>query len=158
MLMNRQDNLVAERYAEFRLFYDSRKEAVFKEKGKEYIARNNDEKLLAGFQVDDGIIKSKKMQKCDKALLVNDESLYLVEFKGADISTACEQLLSTYEFFLEHFKQYEYYFRVVLSKANSKHSAPNLYPTSKKRLLNKIGYKSDKNKFKEKSVKMEEDV
>ena len=156
--MNSQDNLFANRYAEFRLFYDTRKEAVFREKGKEYIAKNIDKKLLAGFQVDDGIIKSKEMQKCDKALLVNDERLYLIEFKGADISTACEQLLSTYEFFLEHFKKYEYYFRVVLSKANSKHSAPNLYSTSKRRLLNKIGYRNDNNRFKEKSIKMEENV
>lgn len=156
--MNRHDNLFAGRYAEFRLFHDTRKEAVFREKGKEYIAKNIDKKLLAGFQVDDGIIKSKEMQKCDKALLVNDDKLYLIEFKGADIGTACEQLLSTYEFFFEHFKKYEYYFRVVLSKANSKHSAPNLYPTSRKRLLNKIGYKDDKNKFKEKSIKMEENV
>lgn len=158
MAMAKQDNLLADKYTEFRLFYDTRKEAVFKEKGKEYIAKNIDGKLLAGFQVDDGIIKSKEMRKCDKAILVNDERLYFIELKGADIDTACEQLLSTYEFFLKYFKQYEYYFRVVLSKANSKHSAPNLDPTSKKRLLNKIGYKNDNDKFKEKSIRMEEGI
>ncbi|MBD5433317.1 MAG: hypothetical protein HDR35_03335 [Treponema sp.] len=156
--MNKQDSLVADRYAEFRVFYDNRKAAVFREKGKEYIAKNSEGKLLAGFQVDDGIIQSKEMQKCDKALLVNDERLYLIEFKGADIDTACEQLLSTYEFFLKCFKRYEYCFRVVLSRTNSKHSASNLCPTSKRRLLNKIGYKNDENKFKEKCIRMEEDV
>ena len=103
-----QDESISDVYKSARLFFDKRDFAVFKENGREYHAKNINRKVLTGFQVDDGIIKSKEKQKCDKALLVGEEKLYLIELKGADIGTACEQLLSTFEFLLEDFKCYEY--------------------------------------------------
>ena len=60
-----------------------------------WIGRNLDKKRVVKYRVDDGIIKSKAECKCDYAVCVEDNDVYLVELKGADYNHALQQVLST---------------------------------------------------------------
>lgn len=82
-------------------YSENERRIVFSEKGKTYIAQNENQKKVLGFKVDGGYIKENEVRKCDYALIVNEEICYLIELKGTDISSACEQLLKTIELVTE---------------------------------------------------------
>lgn len=76
-----------------------RKKVSVGEKGQNYIVVFSSEQMSAVYAIDGGIIKDKKILKCDKlilASLVNEQWFELfVELKGRDIKHAIEQVEST---------------------------------------------------------------
>lgn len=56
---------------------------------------NNAKRRVIKYRVDGGIIASKTQLKCDSAVYVEGDSVYLIELKGADYSHALEQIEAT---------------------------------------------------------------
>lgn len=113
---------------------------VFAEESKKYTAQNEKRKKVLGFKVDDGYIKENQAgdKKCDYALIVNDEICYLIELKGTDISSACEQLLKTIEAMLKkHNDMDRFLCRSIHSRINT-HKIENENAKELRKKLKKI--------------------
>lgn len=113
---------------------------VFSEEGKKYTAQNERQKKVLGFKVDGGYIKENQpgKKKCDYALIVNDEICYLIELKGTDISSACEQLLKTIESMLKkHNDMDKFLCRSIHSRINT-HKIENENAKELRKKLKKI--------------------
>lgn len=114
------------------------------ENGKVYYGDNSTKKMHFTIQIDGGLIKSIEQKKCDKGLCVEEKNgkdkFYLIELKGADLSSACKQLISTLEYMKVSFPDYIYYCRAVVSRIPK---APKLYPTSFKRIKQIMGNRFD---------------
>ena len=124
---------------------DHRKVISLKEKGKEYRAINDKEKSCVILQIDGGIISGNTGSRCDKGLIViDDNTFYLVELKGVDLSTACIQLRVTLDYFQQELKvwDYDYRCRAVVAKMPSSENYPTSYRILKKRLKDKLLCKS----------------
>lgn len=76
-----------------------RKNVSVGERGQNYLAVFMPELMSAVYAIDGGIIKDKKLQKCDKLILASlDKERWLelfVELKGRDIKHAIEQVEAT---------------------------------------------------------------
>ena len=114
---------------------DRRETIKFKEpkEKREYIADNIHKRHVVRYKVDDGIITSKALQKCDFAFYVEDDRLYFIEMKGADYDHALDQIDSTITILLTNPQHTaaSVNARVVLSKART----PDL-KTNRERRLN----------------------
>ena len=66
-------------------------------------------------KIDGGLITSTNQNKCDGGLLLDDNRLYLVEFKGRDYEHAVEQLKETKKYFKNNYSEYDFdfYARIV---------------------------------------------
>lgn len=56
---------------------------------------NSKKKRVIKYRVDDGIITSKAESKCDYAVYVEGDSIYLIELKGSNYNHALEQIDAT---------------------------------------------------------------
>ena len=76
---------------------DYRKKITLKDKGSSiYQCLNDSAKRVIIYNVDNGIIKSQTIAKCDYALYnFNDDTVYFIELKGANYDRAVEQIEST---------------------------------------------------------------
>lgn len=129
---------------------DKRKKFVLSENKAKYTALNKSEHLCFTFQIDNGYIKDGNIKKCDKGLYVDDDRMYLVELKGVDFHTSCQQLLETYRIMKMRFPNLNYKCRAVVGRICSK----NNYPASYRILKNALPKVADS--FIYKSVQMEE--
>jgi hypothetical protein len=76
-----------------------------KEGGKKFSFLNRSNKNICRVHVDDCLITDKTIKKCDYFFAVNeDQSYYLVEFKGIAVDEAILQIISTYEIVNEKIK------------------------------------------------------
>lgn len=78
---------------------DCRKIISLKDKrasSSKYVCQNENKKRVMVYKVDDGIIKSKDIGKCDYALYnYDDDIVFFIELKGSDYEQAIEQIDST---------------------------------------------------------------
>ena len=70
---------------------------IVKDKGNSRTWRglNVGSKRVIKYRVDDGIVTSKTVSKCDYTVWVEGEILYLIELKGADYQHALKQIESS---------------------------------------------------------------
>lgn len=92
---------------------------AFSEKRKNYIAENVSKKNILGFRVDNGLITSSDIRKCDYAFIVDSDLCYLVELKGHGINEACKQISKTIEYFTDNFQMQKFVGRIVISHFNT---------------------------------------
>lgn len=97
---------------------DNRSFFSFSENKKTYTAENSCGKIGIRLQIDGNLYTATSTKKCDKGLLLDDGRFYLVELKGVDINTACEQLISTLTLLKNDYKDFDfnYYGRIVAKK------------------------------------------
>lgn len=103
---------------------DTRKSFVLKgEHKRKWTAENPKNHIGIRLEIDGKLIKSKKINKCDGGLLVDDNRLYLVEFKGQNYEKAAEQLIKTKEYFKLNYKNYNFIFHArIIGKSFPKAS------------------------------------
>ena len=66
-------------------------------------------------KIDGALITNDRQNKCDCGLLLDDNRLYLVEFKGNNYETAVTQLVETKKYFERNYADYNliFYARIV---------------------------------------------
>lgn len=95
---------------------DARKSFVLRgEHNRKWTAENPNNRIGICLKIDGGLIANSNQSTCDGGLLLNDNSLYLVEFKGKAYDTAANQLVETKEYFNKNYGEYNliYYARIV---------------------------------------------
>lgn len=86
---------------------DKRKFFVLKgEHKRKWTAENPDNHIGICLKIDGALIANDQQNKCDCGLLLDDNRLYLVEFKGNDYKTAVIQLIETKKYFLSNYEDY----------------------------------------------------
>ena len=86
-----------------------------KEGGKKFSFYNRSNKSICRVHIDDCLITDKTIKKCDYFFSVKeDESYFLVEFKGIAVDEAIQQILSTYEIVNEKIKSDAQNFKGVI--------------------------------------------
>lgn len=82
---------------------------------RSWTAENPNEHIGICLKIDGALITTTQQNKCDGGLLLDDNRLYLVEFKGNDYGTAVIQLIETKEFFVRNYKKFNlsFYARIV---------------------------------------------
>ena len=81
---------------------DKRQSFVLKgEHKRKWTAENPNKHIGVCLKIDDALIATEKQNKCDCGLLLDDNRLYLVEFKGDDYKTAVIQLTETKKYFFQ---------------------------------------------------------
>jgi len=105
---------------------DRRKSFVLQgEHKRNWKAENPDNRIGICLKIDGALITDNNINKCDAGLLLDDNRLYLVEFKGNDYSQAVNQVIETKKFFKTNYAtiDFVFYARVVgksFPKANTK--------------------------------------
>lgn len=95
---------------------DIRKFFVLKgEHKRKWTAKNPSNHIGVCLKIDGGLITDGQEKKCDGGLLLDDNRLFLVEFKGNGYPDAVVQLVKTKEYFLKNHSKYNLIFhaRVV---------------------------------------------
>ena len=106
--MNVQNNgkhIIAPTFqANAELSNDIRKVFVLKgEHKRKWTAKNPGNHIGICLKIDDALITTQQNNKCDSGLLLDDNRLYLVEFKGKSYKDAVNQLIETLKFFKTDF-------------------------------------------------------
>lgn len=115
------------------LFDDDRGIVAFEANGRQYHAENPEKKRVIGYEVD-GVVITEGL-RCDYAFAVlGSRWLYLIELKGKDLKTACEQLLATIAVFETRVAAGQIHCRIVLSRIQR----PDLRSTQIVRLERKV--------------------
>jgi len=110
---------------------------TFKENNREYIAKNDSRKDVLGFKIDNGLLTGNTEKKCDAAIIVEYDICYLIELKGHDIKTACDQIDATLDFFKAEYKIKKFVGRIVCSEIRTHNLRCKQYKELSKK-LNKI--------------------
>lgn len=93
--------------ANVELSNDKRKSFVLNgEHQRKWIAENPNNHIGIRLKIDGALITTSQQNKCDNGLLIDDNRLYLIEFKGKDYTTAARQLVETKKFFKENYSDY----------------------------------------------------
>lgn len=95
---------------------DERRSFLLKgEHKRKWAAENPNNHIGVCLKIDGALITTSQQNKCDGGLLLDDNRLYLVEFKGGDYKTAVSQLTDTRSFFLTNYSDYDftYHARIV---------------------------------------------
>ncbi len=103
----------------------------------EYRIQNKSGKYLMKYRIDNGISNSTDFKKCDWGVyLKDDDILYLVELKGADLEEPILQLISTIDNIINKagVKVSQINARAVLTKVR----APNIRDTDTKAIKRKL--------------------
>lgn len=123
------------------LRHDCCKEIQLHEPGKSqtYRFHNKSGKEIVVYKIDSGLINNKAVSKCDYSIYTEDNWLYLVELKGADLNHALDQINSTIEILIKEprIKVKKLNARIVLSRV----SIPRI-TASKENKLKKLLHKS----------------
>lgn len=82
---------------------------------RSWTAENPDKHVGLCLKIDGGLIASTGQNKCDAGLLLDDDRLFLVEFKGKDYKHAAEQLCETKRYFQRQYSScdFEFHARIV---------------------------------------------
>ncbi|MFC1836169.1 hypothetical protein ACFL2Q_15855 [Thermodesulfobacteriota bacterium] len=130
---------------------DNRHTFVFKEKRKEYIARNADRKRILCYRIDGQMII--EGERCDHGMgLPETNAFYLIELKCSDLRKAARQILSTIDSLGERLDGFVLHGRVVLSRT----PVPDQRSSDVLRLERRLARL--KGNFKKQSRRMEETV
>ena len=115
-------------------YQNREKKLVFEQHNKKYCGLNNAQKEVLGIRVDGGLIEGAKTSKCDAAMFVDNDICYLIELKGSDLVTACNQISETLEFFNKNYKVEKCVGRIVCSKINTHEVYHDDYKTLRRTL------------------------
>ena len=89
---------------------------VSSENRSKHIAENCNCNMVRQYKIDDDVISSKTVDKCDYLVLNDDKkTAYLIELKGSELSHAIDQLNQTKKAVLDSLKDYQFYYRIVFS-------------------------------------------
>ena len=106
------------------LSYDDRPMAVVEENKKKYALVNRNRDKIARFQIDDGMISSQNIVKCDNLVIDTDSKFAVfVELKGTDLKHAFVQVDETVTRLLSGIPGYRIYARIVTSNRTN---VPNI--------------------------------
>ena len=117
---------------------DIRKFFVLKgEHKRKWTAENPDKHIGICLKIDGELITDQQ-NKCDCGLLLDDNRLYLVEFKGKDYKTAVNQLIETMKYFKTNpnFSIYKFLFHARIVGASFPKASTELQKA--KKLLREI--------------------
>lgn len=90
---------------------DTRKFFALKGEHKRiWTAENPNKHIGVCLKIDGALITTTQQNKCDGGLLLDDNRLYLVEFKGNDYGTAVIQLIETKKFFVRNYEKFNLFF------------------------------------------------
>lgn len=90
---------------------DIRKSFVLRgEHKRKWTANNPNNHIGVCLKIDGGLIKDNQENKCDASLLLDDNRLFLVEFKGKGYDDAVNQLITTKKFFQDNYPDYDLLF------------------------------------------------
>ena len=83
-----------------------------------YRLRNRSGKDIVVYKIDGGVISNDEVLKCDNGIYTEDDWLFLIELKGADLEHALDQINSTINILLKqpNIKVKRLNARIVLSK------------------------------------------
>lgn len=102
--------------ANVELSNDNRSNFALKgEHKRSWTANNPDKHIGTCLKIDGALIATTEQNKCDGGLLLDDNRLYLVEFKGNNYETAVTQLVETKKYFERNYADYNliFYARIV---------------------------------------------
>lgn len=74
---------------------------------RKWTAENPNQHIGVCLKIDGALIANDQQNKCDCGLLLDDNRLYLVEFKGIDYKTAVIQLIETKKYFMFNYADYD---------------------------------------------------
>ena len=97
-----------------------------------YKLNNPNEKEIVLYRIDGGVIKNNDVLKCDYGILTEDNVLFFIELKGAELDHALDQIISTIDILLKQkrISVSTLYARIVLSKVK----VPNIVETKERKL------------------------
>ncbi len=106
---------------------------------REYRLRNISEKEIVVYKIDGGLINNDEVLKCDNGIYTEDDWLFLIELKGANLEHALDQINSTINILLKRpsIKVKKLNARIVLSRV----SVPRI-SASKENKLKQLLHKS----------------
>lgn len=132
---------------------DSRAKFSFSEKGKTYIANNAHKQIGCCLKIDNGLY-SEEVKKCDFGLLIQDGRFFLIELKGADVNSACKQLLETLKSLENGYSSFifDFFCRIVAKKGT-----PGVN-TNRQRLEKYLVATSSNKKFLSRETEFTEDI
>ena len=123
------------------LRHDCSKEVSLREPGENrtYKLHNKSGKELVVYRIDGGLINDENVLKCDNGIYTENDWLFLIELKGADLNHALDQINSTIDILLKrpNKKVKKLNARIVLSKV----SIPRI-SASKENKLKQLLHKS----------------
>lgn len=119
-----------------------------------YRLLNKDGKEIVVYKIDEGLIKGNKTKKCDYGIYTEDDLLFLIELKGADLNQAIEQINETITILLKrpNIQVKTLKARVVMSKVR----VPSILSTKEKQLKQLLQKFYGGGDFVKKSVCLEE--
>ena len=97
-----------------------------------YKLNNPNEKEIVLYRIDGGVINNIDVLKCDYGILTEDNVLFFIELKGAELDHALDQIISTIDILLKQkrISVSTLYARIVLSKVK----VPNIVETKERKL------------------------
>ncbi len=121
--------------------HDCSKEVVLREPGENrtYKLHNKTGKEIVVYKIDGGLISNDDVLKCDNGIYTEDNLLFLIELKGADLNHALDQINSTIDILIKRpsIKVKRLNARIVLSRV----SVPRI-TASKENKLKQLLHKS----------------
>lgn len=121
--------------------HDCSKEVVLREPGESRIYKfhNKSGKEIVVYKIDGGLINNEDVLKCDNGIFIEDNSLFLIELKGADLNHALDQINSTIDILIKrpNIKLKKLNARIILSRV----SVPRI-TASKENKLKQLLHKS----------------
>ncbi len=116
------------------LHHNCRKEVLLRELGEKrtYRLHNMSVKEIVVYRIDGGIIDNDGVLRCDYGIFTEDDVLFLIELKGADLNHALDQINSTIDILLKrsNIRVKKLNVRIVLSKV----SVPRIYASKENKL------------------------
>lgn len=116
------------------LRHDCSKDIPLREpkENRTYRLHNKSGKEIVVYQIDGGLIDNENVLKCDNGIYTEDDWLFLIELKGADVNHALDQISSTIDILLKQpcIKVKKLNARIVLSKV----CVPKISSSKEKRM------------------------
>lgn len=104
--------------------FDKRRNVSVSENKKKYLLHNDDNRTIASFLVDGGMVTEETVVKCDNFIMdITKKNAVFVELKGKDLSHALMQILTTISMLENNIAGYSLFSRIVTS---SRANVPNL--------------------------------
>ena len=123
------------------LRHDFSKEVSLREPGENrtYKLHNKSGKEIVVYKIDGGLINNEDVLKCDNGIFTEDNLLFLIELKGADLNHALDQINNTIDILIKRpsIKVKKLNARIVLSRV----SIPRI-TASKENKLKQLLHKS----------------
>lgn len=124
------------------------------ENGKKFILNNRNKKTICKIRVDDCLIKSKEIKKCDFFFSIREDRKYfLVELKGQSLTDATEQIKNTFSEVNNKLKESPSQFTGIIVSSAVPRAADQKFKSLQERI-----FKQHKLIIKRKQIHYEENV